>query len=85
MFYRLRLKHQKKLAPSTYKYPHWVELILHSYQLISPLLTHNMFSSTPSGSSSSILVGKIQPIGGWTTESYRYGLSDQPVDVVVLQ
>jgi hypothetical protein len=30
-----------------------VELISHPYQLISPLLTHNMSSSAPSGSSSS--------------------------------
>jgi hypothetical protein len=33
--------------------PPWVELISHSYQLISPLLTHNMSSSALLGSSSS--------------------------------
>jgi hypothetical protein len=29
--------------------------------------------------------GKIQSIEDWTAESYRYGMNDQPVAVVVLQ
>jgi hypothetical protein len=84
-FDRLRSKKFKFHPPSIHNYLHGLSsfhthtnLFLLSSRTIC-LRAHNQEILV------SMLVGKIQLIGGWTIESYRYGTSSQPVDVAVLQ